>query len=106
MDVILYVLLQDPRFDDEVDKITGYHTDSLLCMSVKNAFDEIIAVAQVVNKNPDNDVGHFTEKDEKVSSIHSFQLRVGSRTFIHLSIYTYTLSRLPYLGDWKNKAVW
>lgn len=57
---------QDPRFDDEVDKITGYHTDSLLCMPVKNACDEVIAVAQVVNKNLDNDQGYFTAKDEKV----------------------------------------
>lgn len=56
----------DPRFDDEVDKITGYHTDSLLCLPVKNTFDEVIAVAQVVNKNPNKDGGHFTFEDEKV----------------------------------------
>ncbi|KAJ9586234.1 hypothetical protein L9F63_020143, partial [Diploptera punctata] len=56
----------DPRFDDEVDRITGYHTDSLLCMPVKNAYEEVIAVAQVINKNPDIDNGQFTEKDEKV----------------------------------------
>ncbi|XP_008483571.1 dual 3',5'-cyclic-AMP and -GMP phosphodiesterase 11A [Diaphorina citri] len=35
-------------------------------MPVRNDFDDIIAVAQVINKNPDKDDGHFTEKDEKV----------------------------------------
>lgn len=42
-------------------------------MPVKNAYDEIIAVAQVINKNPDKDCGHFTVEDEKVSKI-SFQI--------------------------------
>lgn len=57
---------QDSRFDDEVDRITGYHTETLLCMPVKNAYDEIIAVAQVINKNPEVDCGYFTKKDEKI----------------------------------------
>ncbi|XKL59330.1 hypothetical protein PGB90_000346 [Kerria lacca] len=64
--VNLQVACEDPRFDNDVDKITGYHTDSLLCMPVKNAYDEIIAVAQVINKNPDKDCGHFTVEDEKL----------------------------------------
>ncbi|BES99049.1 GAF domain [Nesidiocoris tenuis] len=64
--VNLQVACEDPRFDDEVDRITGYHTESLLCMAVRSASDEIIAVAQLVNKNPDKDDGHFTSKDEKV----------------------------------------
>lgn len=58
--------LQDSRFDDEVDRIMGYYTSSLLCMPVKNSYEEIIAVAQVNNKNPDKDDGHFTSMDEKV----------------------------------------
>ncbi|XP_069951729.1 dual 3',5'-cyclic-AMP and -GMP phosphodiesterase 11A [Cherax quadricarinatus] len=57
----------DPRYNDEVDRITGYHTDSLLCMPVKNSYDEIIAVAQVVNKSADDgSCGCFTAKDEKM----------------------------------------
>ncbi|KAK6635447.1 hypothetical protein RUM44_000698 [Polyplax serrata] len=64
--VNLQVACEDPRFDDEVDRITGYHTETLLCKPVKNAYDEIIAVAQVINKNPDVDGGYFTKKDEKV----------------------------------------
>ncbi|XP_050695412.1 dual 3',5'-cyclic-AMP and -GMP phosphodiesterase 11A-like isoform X2 [Eriocheir sinensis] len=57
---------QDPRYNDEVDRITGYRTDSLLCLPVKNSYDEIIAVAQVVNKNSDYNHGAFTLKDAKV----------------------------------------
>lgn len=44
----------------------GYYTSSLLCMPVKNSYEEIIAVAQINNKNPDKDDGHFTSMDEKV----------------------------------------
>lgn len=64
--VNLQVACEDSRFDDEVDRITGYHTETLLCMPVRNAYEEIIAVAQVINKNPDVDGGMFTKKDEKV----------------------------------------
>ncbi|XP_068086058.1 dual 3',5'-cyclic-AMP and -GMP phosphodiesterase 11A [Anabrus simplex] len=64
--VNLQVACEDPRFDDEVDRITGYHTDSLLCMPVRNAYDEVIAVAQVINKNPELDGGQFSAKDEKM----------------------------------------
>lgn len=63
----MFCRLQDSRFDDEVDRIMGYYTSSLLCMPVKNSYEEIIAVAQVNNKNPDKDDGHFTSMDEKVN---------------------------------------
>jgi dual 3',5'-cyclic-AMP and -GMP phosphodiesterase 11 len=61
-----------------VDRVTGYHTDSLLCMPVRNAYDEVIAVAQVINKTPDVDSGQFTEKDEKVTQ-RVRRLRIVSR---------------------------
>ena len=54
---------QDSRYNDEVDQITGYKTVSLLCMPIRNADDEIVAVAQVINKT--NEKG-FTKDDEKV----------------------------------------
>nr|CAD7409981.1 unnamed protein product [Timema poppensis] len=64
--VNLQTACEDPRFDDEVDRITGYHTDTLLCMPIRNAYEEVIAVAQVINKNPDIDGGQFTNNDEKL----------------------------------------
>lgn len=58
---------KDSRYNDEVDRITGYQTGSLLCMPVKNAADEVVAVAQVINKS--NGIG-FTKDDEKLMSAY------------------------------------
>ena len=46
-----------------MDQITGYKTVSLLCMPIRDSDDEIVAVAQVINKT--NERG-FTRDDEKV----------------------------------------
>ena len=61
----LIFCLKDPRYNDEVDRITGYKAESLLCMPIRNADDEVVAVAQVINKSGSND--GFTKEDEKVS---------------------------------------
>ncbi|XP_064594996.1 dual 3',5'-cyclic-AMP and -GMP phosphodiesterase 11A-like isoform X2 [Liolophura sinensis] len=54
---------QDPRYSNDVDRITGYKTDSLLCMPIRDADDEIIGVSQVINKNGGEG---FTVDDEKM----------------------------------------
>ncbi|XP_052805617.1 dual 3',5'-cyclic-AMP and -GMP phosphodiesterase 11A-like isoform X2 [Mya arenaria] len=58
---------EDPRYNDEVDRITGYMTDSLLCMPVRNSDDDIVAVVQVINKSSDP---AFTKEDEKLLSAY------------------------------------
>lgn len=55
---------EDPRFNAEVDQITGYRTQSILCMPIKNHREEVVGVAQAINKKSGNG-GIFTEKDEK-----------------------------------------
>ncbi|XP_041841342.1 cGMP-specific 3',5'-cyclic phosphodiesterase isoform X2 [Melanotaenia boesemani] len=55
---------QDPRFNAEVDLITGYKTQSILCLPIKNHKDEVVGVAQAINKKCGED-GAFTEQDEK-----------------------------------------
>lgn len=50
----------DPRFNREVDKKTGYKTENLLCMPMKNRDGDIIGVFQVLNKAD----GPFTRADE------------------------------------------
>ncbi|KAF6096036.1 phosphodiesterase 5A [Phyllostomus discolor] len=55
---------EDPRFNAEVDRITGYRTQSVLCMPIKNHREEVVGVAQAINKKSGNG-GTFTEKDEK-----------------------------------------
>lgn len=53
---------QDPRFNPEVDKKTGYVTKSILTMPMRNQNGEIIGVFQVLNKKS----GVFTREDEEV----------------------------------------
>ena len=50
----------DPRFNPDVDKSTGYTTKTILCMPIKNNNQEIIGAFQVLNKEN----GVFTKSDE------------------------------------------
>src|SRR5262249_22801398 len=51
----------DPRFNREVDRRTGYRTRSVLCMPIRKQADEIIGVVQVLKKN----ACVFTQEDEE-----------------------------------------
>jgi len=55
---------QDPRFNPAIDKGTGYKTNSILCMPIKNQDSEVIGVAQIINKRQGDQI--FTERDEKI----------------------------------------
>uniref|UniRef100_A0A4W3GRY4 Phosphodiesterase n=1 Tax=Callorhinchus milii TaxID=7868 RepID=A0A4W3GRY4_CALMI len=55
---------EDPRFNAEIDHITGYKTQSILSMPIKNHEDEVVGVAQAINKKCGTS-GTFTENDEK-----------------------------------------
>ncbi|XP_051871895.1 dual 3',5'-cyclic-AMP and -GMP phosphodiesterase 11A-like isoform X3 [Pristis pectinata] len=59
---------EDHRFNDEIDKLAGYKTKSILCMPIQNCDGEIIGVAQAINKNPSG--VPFTEDDEKVLQMY------------------------------------
>ncbi|OCT61168.1 dual 3',5'-cyclic-AMP and -GMP phosphodiesterase 11A [Xenopus laevis] len=59
---------QDRRFSDEIDKLTGYKTKSLLCMPICSSDGEIIGVAQAINKTPGG--APFIEDDEKVMQMY------------------------------------
>lgn len=41
----------DPLFNKEVDKATGYRTRSMLCVPMLNTRNQVFAVAQLLNKN-------------------------------------------------------
>lgn len=49
----------DPRFNREVDRETGFSTESLLCVPIRNAKGETIGAAEMLNKV----VGEFTPAD-------------------------------------------
>ena len=56
---------EDPRFNPEIDKKTGYTTKSILCMPIVSK-DGVIGVVQMVNRlNGD----HFTNEDESTFRI-------------------------------------
>ncbi|XP_016099310.1 cGMP-specific 3',5'-cyclic phosphodiesterase [Sinocyclocheilus grahami] len=55
---------EDPRFNAEVDQITGYKTQSILCLPIKNHRDEVVGVAQAINKRCGENSA-FTEQDER-----------------------------------------
>ncbi|KAK2903309.1 hypothetical protein Q8A67_008022 [Cirrhinus molitorella] len=59
---------EDHRFSDEIDKLTGYKTQSILCMAIRNSDGEVIGVVQAINKNPSGNP--FTEDDEKVLQMY------------------------------------
>ncbi len=51
----------DPRFNPDVDKRTGYRTHNILCMPMRNKDGTIIGVFQLLNKKE----GTFTSDDEQ-----------------------------------------
>ena len=55
---------QDPRFDAEWDRRTGYRTRSTLCVPLKNQHGRSIGVIQVLNKR----TGYFDLEDEALLS--------------------------------------
>ncbi|TRY74606.1 hypothetical protein TCAL_00771, partial [Tigriopus californicus] len=52
---------KDERFNQDVDKMTGYRTKSMLCNPIKDTNGDVIGVAQVINKAFD---GTFNQNDE------------------------------------------
>ena len=60
---------QDDRFNKAVDKKTGYHTKSILCMPILNYEGEVIGVAQIMNKT--DGTPEFTQQDEDVGSTNN-----------------------------------
>ncbi|CAG0925599.1 unnamed protein product [Notodromas monacha] len=55
---------QDSRFDQSIDQVTGYRTESLLCMPMCNYEGHVTGVAQIINKR--NGETEFTARDEMV----------------------------------------
>lgn len=64
----------DPRFNQEIDKKTGYVTRNILAFPMRNKLGEIIGVFQVLNKYE----GSFSRQDEQlldaISAIAATQL--------------------------------
>ena len=63
----------DLRFNPSFDKQTGYFTQSILCMPVRNKQGKIIGVTQVLNKRG----GTFNKEDEARLEAFTSQISVG-----------------------------
>lgn len=59
---------REPLFNREVDRMTGYHTRTILCFPVRNYHGELIGVIETMNKKN----GLFDDADERLLSIMSF----------------------------------
>jgi adenylate cyclase len=52
----------EPRFNKDVDRLSGYRTRTILCMPLRNATGSVIGVMQCLNKAD----GVFTSEDENL----------------------------------------
>lgn len=64
---------EDPRFNREVDRRTGYRTRSILCMPIHDAHQRVMGVIQVLNKRN----GVFTRVDEELLRTLSSQAAIA-----------------------------
>ena len=53
----------DSRFNADVDRASGYKTNNILCIPLKNPENEAVGVFQLLNKQG---ASHFFHKDEKL----------------------------------------
>lgn len=54
----------DPRFNQSVDRETGYHTKAILCVPMRSLRGEVVGVLQALNKHGGDEV--FTTEDEEL----------------------------------------
>lgn len=72
----------DPRFNPDIDRATGYHTKTILCMPMRNKDEKIIGVFQLLNKRD----GVFTPDDESfidALSVHAAIAIENARLYEH-----------------------
>ena len=87
----------DPRFYRGVDELTGYHTQQILCVPIKNRRGEILGVLELLNKR----TGDFTPEDEEVLSLLAAQIGIAmanAQLYDGLRTSLDRLSRLMKIG--------
>jgi putative ABC transport system ATP-binding protein len=72
----------DPRFNRDVDRQTGYRTRSILCLPIQNMQGEVFAVAQLLNRKDgqpfdSEDEHHFSEFIRSIGVIFETHLGLG-----------------------------
>ncbi|XP_025081093.1 dual 3',5'-cyclic-AMP and -GMP phosphodiesterase 11A-like isoform X2 [Pomacea canaliculata] len=87
--------MEDPRYNDEIAQMTGYKVESLLCHPIRNAEDEIVGVAQLLNKTTGD--GFFNQDDETLLATYL--------TFCGIAIYNAQLFDAYSKEYERNKAL-
>jgi len=90
---------EDPRFNQEVDRSTGYHTRSILAVPLLRKSDshQVLAVIQMINKTEfDGKVGKFDDEDIQVMETFA--------TFVAAKLEGSSLLDKPSAGSPKNEA--
>ncbi|GFS07179.1 cGMP-specific 3',5'-cyclic phosphodiesterase [Elysia marginata] len=88
---------KDARYNDELSRITGYHVETLLCMPIRNGDNEIVGVAQALNKNSETDTV-FTLDDEKMLATYLTFCGIGIHNAQIFDAYSkeYERNRVSY----------
>jgi signal transduction histidine kinase/putative methionine-R-sulfoxide reductase with GAF domain len=74
---------QHPRFDPKFDKLTGYKTQSMLCVPMRNPQRQVTGVVQVLNKRE----GYFTVEDQRLLTALAAQAAVTLEALqLHLKL--------------------
>jgi signal transduction histidine kinase/putative methionine-R-sulfoxide reductase with GAF domain len=75
---------QDPRFNQEVDRRSGFRTKSILCMPMRNNLGRIVGVVQVLNKKGEQP---FSEADESLLALLGSQAAISiENSKLYLSV--------------------
>ncbi len=91
---------KDSRFYSEIDKQTGYKTNSILCVPMRNRFGDAVGAVEVLNKYD----GTFTDYDEKILTILGTQAAVAIENVEMLDDYIENVKQLDLLNRIQNKA--
>jgi GAF domain-containing protein len=95
--ILLTDAYADPRFYRGVDELTGYRTQQILCVPIKNRREEILGVLELLNKR----TGSFTAEDEEVLSLLANQIGIAmtnAQIYDGLRTSLDRLSRLMQVG--------
>lgn len=89
-------MLQDPRFNSEIDMRTGYKTNLILSMPICNYEGDVIGVAQIINKT--NGSQEFTPRDVEVRKIKKVKWMFFDAQFPKL-IFVFSAFYCRYFRD-------
>ena len=81
--VVLHDAYADPRFDQSLDKRSGFRTRSMLCVPIRNRARRIVGVLQLLNKRH----GSFGERDlEFLDAISDHMAIAMENATLHISL--------------------